>query len=328
MKIVELKEEIERRKIKADEIHQAMDRYCQERYGIRNFSAIVARIFALQKNFGLCIGRQIPTASIELLALEAFAQWLGQAGIANETSPLAFLNDSLGGRSESALKRSYYRLPVLQRGRNGLYCLNQNLLGKGAGKNLDNLILGRVRTNEGQSLAAYHYSLYAKALGRIKPMIDISPYFIEFLKASIKAGLGRPKSVYIQNGDYECRLPISALNGQPLNRPPAEWYYLFHLLMYVDGERALLFGVGDDQQFVEMFQSNIARVKEITGFEPIVIYIPDHIETAGYTSKHVTEIPAWVLADTDWLEKVSMPAADMPLFDAYASFEKQLIELA
>lgn len=328
MKIEELKEEIERRKAKEPEIRKAIDLYCEAHYGISGFSATVQEIFTTQKNFGLCIGRQIPTASIELLALEPFTLWLGRAGIVNEAMPLAFLNDSLGGSTESALKRSYYRLPFLRRGKNGLYCQNQNLVGKTERGNLTNLILHCLQTEEGHSLVKYHYELYGKALGEERFIIDISPYFLKFLKASIKQGNGKPECVYVREGDYERRIQIYELDGQPLNRPPAEWYYLFHLLMYVDGQRALLFGVGDDDKFVKMFQRSIDKVREITGFEPIIIYIPDHIKTDHYISEHLTEIPAWVLDDREWLSKVSMPDFNYSLFDAYTHFERQLIELA
>ena len=328
MKIEELKEEIARRKAKESEIRKAIDLYCEAHYGISGFSTTVREIFSAQSNFGLCIGRQIPTASIELLALEPFALWLTKRGVVSEAIPLAFLNDSLGGSTESALKRSYYRLPVLRRGRNGLYCQNQNLIGKTERGNLTNLILHCLQTEEGHSLVKYHYELYGKAFGEVRFIIDISPHFLKLLEVSIKQGNGRPECVYVKQGDYERRIPICELDGQSLNRPPAEWYYLFHLLMYVDGQRALLFGVGDDDKFVKMFQGSIDKVREITGFEPIVIYIPDHIKTDHYTSEHLTEIPAWVLEDADWLKKIEMPVSDWALFDAYAHFERQLIELA
>lgn len=328
MKIEELKDEITRRKAKGSEIRSKIDFYCEARYGISGFSATVREIFTNQNSFGLCIGRQIPTASIELLALEPFVLWLTKRGVVSEAMPLAFLNDSLGGSTESALKRSYYRLPVLRRGRNGLYCQNQNLISRTKRGDLTNLILRCLQTEEGHSLVRYHYELYGKALGEERFIIDISPYFLKLLEASIKQGNGRPECVYVRQGDYERRIPIYELDGQPLNRPPAEWYYLFHLLMYVDGQRALLFGVGDDDKFVKMFQGSIDKVREITGFEPIVIYIPDHIQTNHYTSEHLTENPAWVLDDREWLSKISMPDSDCAFFDAYAHFERQLIELA
>lgn len=309
-------------------IRAATDEYCRDRYGIEGFSAIADRFFAGQTSFAVCLGRQIATASIEHLAQERFAAWLTSQGLRAEPISLALAHDSFSGRS--SLKISYVKVPFLGRGRKGLFCENGRIVPKKDMGELDGRILAKVITKAGESLPEYHYGLRAGVLGQAGLVIDASSLFVFFLEKSIEAGRGTPSYVYIDQGDYEGKMKIFSLDGEPLVRPPAEWYYFFALLMYVDGRRAMLSTVGDDEGLASWIEGAKVRVKEITGFTPLILDIPDRVKVGGYTSRHyAAEIPRWTLGNPNWRRRITMPSSsDLTLFEVYKHLEKQFIELA
>lgn len=323
MIIQDLRDEIVERVAKKDKIRKAINQHCLDVYGIVKYSEMIDEYFKWQDGFAICVCRQIPTINIEHLAKKLMAKWMTDNGLATKAIPPALLNDSFSGAN--ALKCSLVSLPWLKRGKSGLFCERERILAKADRGNLDGRILADIQTADGRKLFQYHYDLRKKVLGE-EEILDASTIFLKFLKMSIEARKCKAmQGIYIQDGLYEKKINLNDWRMEKITRPVADWYYLLHLMMYVDGSRAMLSTIGDNDKVLRWITEAKEKVKEITGFEPLMIDTPNQIKTDKYISEHLTEIPDWVFKDPNWRNKITMPEGSSSLFEACAHFESELI---
>ncbi|GEM_PF-3167336 len=320
--VSQLNPEIREREARREDIQKAINRFCKEQYGIENFFALADSFFASIDGFTVCLARQVPTINVEHIACHMLARWLSSVMERKVTTlPLSLTHDRyLGGNS---YKKSLVKLPWLARGRKGLLFVNGQRIVLGQPEGLS---LGSIKTIEGASLPEYHLALRELAFGP-NIVVDLSPFFQKLFEESLNSGKG-PETAYqvVAMGSVE-RL-VRAKAGMKNLRPPAEWVYLFHLMLFLDGKRALLSTVGDNDEVNDWFTEAIETIEEIAGISPFIIDTPVSAQTHEYQS-NLLEYPRFVLQE-GWVANMIMPSLDpsLSVFQAVEDLEKQVISLA
>lgn len=319
MKTKDLENEIIERKESRKEIERSINEYCKTYYGIDNFSSVINELFARQRDFGVCLARQVPTVNIEHLAKHLFVRWLNHRGISAEAIALGFTADSFSTKND--LKRSYCKIP---------YYLTQHrwIVRKKERGSLDGRTLAKILTVDGETLSAHHQDLRRRVFGNNSLKVDVSNFFLECLRECLNnsATEGRPEHLFVERlPDREKLIRTEELNGQKILRPVADWYYPLYLLFFVDGSRALLSTVDDDKKVSSWFKEANNKIEEITGFSSLIIHTPKEVNVDEYRS-NLLEIPQWVFRNNWQGEIDSMPLSDSTLFGAYEFFEKWLLK--
>lgn len=321
MRIQDLKQEITSRQAKKSEIRRKVEEHFYRYYGIPRFFTKVDEMFEEQKKFQVCLARQVPNANLECLAQVLFAQWLDAEPIV-----IGFTADAFCGDND--LKKSYCRVPFLKRTRKGvLNVQNQNVVSKENRHSLNGRTLREITTIEEVPLPQYHLNLREKAFGDQNKVTDVSELFRYCAVNALLNGHRKPPHVYTDGGGKEMKKPITLVSDEEeVLRPPADWYYLFSLAMFLDGDRALLSTVGDSPTVQRWFSEAIEELRNVTGyFTPLIISTPDNVEVEGYTSE-LLEVPLWPLQLGTSLERnVSSPQMQ-ELFEAYRDFEEEVLK--
>lgn len=321
MKIQDLKQEITSRQAKKLEIRQKVEEHFYRHYGIPRFFSKVDEMFEAQKKFQVCLARQVPNSNVECLAQVLFAQWLNA-----EPVVIGFTADAFCG--ENDLKTSYCKVPFLKRTRKGvLHVQNQNVVSKEDRNNLDGRTLKEINTVDNVSLPQYHLSLRDKALGDQNKVADISELFRYCAVNALLNGYRKPPHVYTDGGGREMKKPITLVGDEEdVLRPPADWYYLFYLALFLDGDRALLSTVGDSPTVQRWFSEAIEELRNVTGgFTPLIINTPDNVEVDGYTSE-LLEVPLWPLQLGTSLERNVSSPSTKDMLSAYQHFEEEVVK--
>lgn len=334
MLLEQLRQEIKERKKNQKGILQAIDDYCRDAYGVPNFSEIIQEKFPDNSRFGLCLARQIPNANIEHLAHVIVADWVSKNGIPSQAVPMAFTRDCFSGRNP--LKKSYVQIPFLKRGRKGLCSLVQEIVHPEQRGSLDGMILHAIKTTENTPITEYHLELRRQA-GLEEVEVDLSDFFLQCLDYCLAGNGKKPEFVFVEEGEKEKRMSTKKLNGHKICRPPADWFYDLYLMLFVDGQRALLSTVDDDDNVSGWFRKAIQKIEKITGFLPLIIDTPKGVTTRNQTksgeaapnfSSELLEIPGWVFQITDWKTKIQTQNLASSVFEAMNLFEEKLIELS
>lgn len=322
MKIEDLEKEIAQRSENRSEIRKSMDEYCKIYYGIDNFSSAVDMLFREQKKFGVCLARQISTVNVEHLAKKCFAEWLSSQGISTEAIALELTVDSFSGRSD--IKKSYCNIPY--------YSIKgshfRKIIAKKERGRLDKKTLAQIQTMDGKALPDYHRDLREKVFGDNRLEVDFSSFFLRCLQECIENNAkGKPDYLFVEkpNENREMRIRTEKSDGHKILRPSADWYYPLYLLSFMDGSRALLSTVEDDNKVSLWFEKANHQIEKIIGFSPLIIYTPKGVEMEGYKS-NLLEIPEWIFQDVQWRDKIEMPSNDSTFFRIYEFFEKQFLK--
>ncbi len=319
----ELKVEIQEREAQRQSIRNDVNQFCREIYGIQDFFGLADSFFPQDESFVLGLARQVPTANVEHVACHLLAQWLAEAmGVEVVTLPLSLVKDRYVG--SNSYKKSLVKLPWLRRGRkSGQLVVNHENVVFG-GNITERCALGELTTTSGERLPSYHLGLRERVLGP-NVVVELSPFFQQLLMESLRSGRG-PRTAY-QNIDGRERV-VSPKSDMENLRPPAEWVYLFHLMLFLDGRRALLSTVGDNDEVSGWFVEAIQTIQEVAGVPPLIVNTPVAVEVGGYKS-NLLEYVGCVLED-GWQKRVVMPQVDpcLSVFQVVESLERQIIELA
>jgi len=196
-----------------------------------------------------------------------------------------------------------------------------------------------------RSLSLFHKALRNMVFGRDgASILDASETFEEFLRSSLAAypNGNYPSYFFHDDNGHDA---IFYLNGGGVPddihkkslRPPAEWYYLFYMMMFLDGTAALVRTVGhDNDECCEWFTKAAQNIKSVCGFEPLFIDVPDQVEVNGYQS-NLFEVGFRLLIpwnaeqgknSTGWHSRISMPSVAATCYDSFRSFAEQAIVLS
>lgn len=324
--VLDLKCEIEARLKRKDETRERIAQFCHQVYGIADFFSLVNKFFPSDDNaFFICLARQIPTINIEHVAFHLLPQWLSVTLDREVVAlPLAFARDSYAAQNK--YKKSLIKLPWLRRGRNGRFIHCQNIL---ALKELkDGTILGQLKTVDGRELPEFHQALRSAAFGENKT-IEVSLFhrqcLIDCLRNKKRAA---PLVVYRRVGEREVRAYSADVSITEDIRPSAEWFYLFHLMLFLDGQMGLLSTIGDDPEVERWFSGVIETIERVAGVKPLIIPVPKEVEVDSFKSE-LLEYPQLVLDSAGWQDLIAMPPFNprLPIFIAKEHLEKKIIGL-
>lgn len=312
-----LKREVARRGREREEIRRAIDNVAEKWRGIPNFSATAESFFPENGELEICLARQIPTANIECAAHFLLAKELSRK-MEIEVSPLCFSFTRDRYFSKNKYKKSLIKFPFLKKGRNGHF-VRIETLAKGIE---DGEILSSIKTKEDQPLVDFHLTLHADCF-RESRICDFSRFFETILLGAIETEKA-PSKIYYKSGKKETAFsPNNNFSAGGL-RPPADWYYLPYLLLFLDGKRALYSTIGDDPTVSLWFKEASEICKEEIGFSPLIFDAPEEAEAEGCKST-LYEHPL-LLRENGWAEKIAGNCTT-DIFNMLRHIEEQIISL-
>lgn len=331
MKINQLANESMERRENRDMIRQRINQFCKSEYAVDDFFSIAEKHLYrhIDKNcLGIGLARQIPCGNIEHVAVHVLTKFLNDCGVLASTVPLAFSRDSFA--SVNDYKMSLTKIPYLYKGRSGKFVIkHENIVATDDRENLDGKILDQIRVLDGGVLTEFHYNVRKKIFGTSDHVVDVGGFLKDIAHQSVLGG-GRnvPQYLYVRSGVKNRKVSTSEadfLNGQD-PRPPADWYYLPYLMLFVDGSCALASTVDEDPRVLEWFSSNVSKIKEICGFAPLIIDTPLKIEVDGFISK-LNEAPRSLHDGTLTLSDIVIDPEmhQKTMFHIMQSIEKQII---
>jgi hypothetical protein len=145
---------------------------------------------------------------------------------------------------------------------------------------------------------------------------DITAMLRECLEtASIK-----PPSYYAYVNDLltKFRGPVRKHDNA---RPDASWYYLLYLALFMTGDRALVATTleEDDPKIQKYFEANVRRLREATGFCPLILWMPPSSTQLSCTETgerlRFTEIQPAVFR-SNWRKQIEPPDPQSTFFEA------------
>lgn len=322
---------VEQRRLQRDEIRKTINEYCLNEYGIHEFFSILDEHLLSklrQDRLNMCLVRQIPCQNIEHLAVSRLVKYLQKCGHSASLASISFVRDSYLSKNE--YKKSLLNLPILGRSRNGLLTVNfENILNVRHRSNVEGRIFDEFRVVDGGKLVDYHLELRRKIFGSEDIVVDLSSFFKELAFQSVNnAGKKHPKCLYVRQGTREVKnyyTMVDFLQGSDDPRPPADWYYFFYLLMFVDGTCSMVSTMDKDPIVVSWFKRNIEIINEICGCPPLIVDIPLEVSVDGFSSK-LNEVPRWTIDNDVWHESIVIPEEDnCDLCEVVRLFCEQLI---
>jgi hypothetical protein len=319
MRKQELSLEVIRRRSARESIRNAVNAYCEKKFGIRDFFAIADKHFMKQTDdFQICLSRQVPTPNIEHLALYLAAREWGIV-----PTFLSLIRDTFPQKGINEYKKSLISVPLVKKARNGGFAVNcQRVSGE---KVLQGMIFSELRSFCGKRLPDFHWDMLEKAIpeGEIEKK-DLSSFFSELF---FEAKRCLPEFVFVRRGRYEKRFERSNCSITDDIRPPADWYYFFYLMIFLDGFRGLASTVDEDLKVVRWFEENNQKIKDICGFAPLILDTPLKVRMGEFHSK-LNEIPQKALVGgSEFLGSLSRPISTDKscFFEIMKHYEKELI---
>ncbi|MCU0678868.1 MAG: hypothetical protein MUC28_00260 [Planctomycetes bacterium] len=330
----DLAREVKARKERQGEIRLAMDNHCRDKYGIKNFTKLADDLFGPDDGtLSLCLARQVPTANIEHVALIVFTDWLNgqESGLKIKPLPLSLISDSYAG--QNSYKKSLVHVPWLRRRTRPpaigqLFCQKENILPKGEERrNLDGRILSGIKILSGENLTDYHIGLFRKATGlNGRTPVDTSGFFASCLKQCLDNRGKSPYCGYADINGREVRIPLDPASQFFPVRPPAEWFYFLHMLLFVDGRRALVECFDDSARINSTYHEAASAIQHNIGWAPLVVAAPLTVAVEGYHSEMYEINPA--VFRENWKAELSLPNGENDLTVAFSRICQEVINLS
>lgn len=290
--------------------------YVFRKFGIEDLFALANETLGEVNGFEVCLSRQITTANTEHAAVSAFSNWL----TSNMNVEVAgrFLSFTRDAYMPNPYKRSLVRLPQLKRGRKGPFLNYQKIANPCEGE-----ILSLISTQKNLSLPSFHENLREGIIAKEK-VSDLSDFFQNLAKSAKKNG---PPSVYLRRGGKEEK--SFRFDVRDDLRPPAEWYYLPYLLLFMDGSRGLLCTINQKSGVYKHFTNSLSEIKKEIGFLPLLIPVPKEIiwEVNGHFEPRGENIFSEAIFKSGWQSEINIPSS-LNLHEAFESIEHQILHLA
>ena len=318
-----LAKEVERRRSQRDRICQAVNDLVRRQRGVDDFTGRSDQWMPPEEVLHLVLARQIATVSLENLSAHLLGSWINKQFPAR-TETVTFVRDTWAA---NAYKQSLTTIPMLTCIRDGLASLRSiKVIPKterttvSAAQLLNGIPARLQRSKWGidfqGTLPDLHKLLRCRANMDGNDAFDISDFWMSCAQASSQP----PPLIYAERGG---RAVPMTLNGRAIDgywRPPASWYYLLYLCLFVTGDRALIATTieEDDESIRNLFLRNIALIEECTGFPPLIVWLPhysQHLKRPGGAPLNFTEVNPAVFQQ-GWQEELTMPDPHISCYDA------------
>ena len=277
--VKELKEAVEIRKGKKEEIQTKVDAWAQKVYGIENFSLITKEYLQSKSANGdvvAFLARQLTS-----IAIEDIAFYIVCSGLGLKSTTWHLLIDSFS--TQNADKVARIKIPWIHYAKSGALCLSYERITPQPLGNLEGLALGGIQTKDGRLISEHHADLRKKVFPKDHFCGDVSGLHLKYLElASVKP--------------YGKALPINWPEIYPKqHRPTAEWYYPLYLCWFLDGTMALFETYDNPKGSVfeikRTFEQTMDIIYRATGVYPLVVKIPPLSNDMLYHNKHIFDNP-------------------------------------
>ncbi len=307
------------------EIRYNLKEFFSVTYGIEDIFIYIDKYFNSNSFFDLYFARHVVVPNIEQLSFLLLNKYLRNYFDCDSTV-LTFHNDSF--TSSNKYKKSLLKKRLIVSGKE---FATEKIVERPFRFYYKNK-LAKITTKNGCSLIEYYEHLLKSVEVKVstnnnKILFLRQCFFLAFLNNK-----GLPESVFIESYENkEMKLRTSELDFKKIKlkniRPPADWHYLFYLLLFIDGDRALVSTTNDNEEVKSWFQKNCDLLYEICGFRPLIIDIPDKVVTSSGYESNLLEINTAVF-EPGWQERIVDPEGeDLDLFEVYEFYAKQLLEL-
>ena len=327
-------EEVRSRRADRARIRAATNEFLLSERGIADFLTIADRAIPPKPDvLTLCLGRQIPTVCIEHLSLEFLAKWLNPA-FPSIAEVIAFTGDTWVPRGH---KNSVTTVPVMTGvNENRVVTRNLTVVLKDdrkcltESKPLSHIPVRFAREEWGVEfdgmLPGFHAQLRTLA-GSKSNCYDIS----ELLSRCARNSSLPPSYVFREEKGMAVRRTMWEKDDRQYLRPPASWYYLPYLCLFLTGQRALVATVleDDDDSIQQLFADAIDLIQKAVGIAPLFLWTPHKSErltrsTGGPVD--FTEVHPAVLKP-GWRSQISLPADDCVFHQAADHISHQLLHI-
>jgi len=322
MNFKEIEKEIDLRRRSREEIRSRVTDFCRDEFGINDFFKIVDKYFCNNtERFKICLARQVPTPNVEHISLRcSVADW------GFEPIFISLTRDSYSQNGEDAYKNSLINSPRMFVGRKGNLVVQSKRLIKDCF--LNNTIFSEIELECGDSLPDVHWGWMKEVFAEKTPQkIEIGGFFSEVL---FNAKKNLPKHVFAKANKREVRIPYSDKDCNEDLRPPADWYYFFYLLLFLEGQFGLASTIDEDPKIIGWFEKNNQLIENICGVRPLILNTPLKVQVGNFLSK-LNEIPRKALGGNGYLDSISkpnQPVADLSFFQLMKHYQKEIIALA
>ncbi|TSC79964.1 MAG: hypothetical protein G01um101425_441 [Candidatus Peregrinibacteria bacterium Gr01-1014_25] len=319
-----LAQEVDRRRSNSGRIRKAINDFAIHHRGVDDFAGRADRWMPSANGaLTLCLARQIATVSLEHLCMELLERWL-KPSLPVKAQIVEFRNDCF---ANNAYKQSLTSLPVLthlRKDKASFRCVKvvpKDERSRLTSKSLLSSINARLTKQEWGvdfqgDLPGFHRALRRAAGLQNGSDFDIS----DFWSSCAREASRPPSSVFVDVGGKVERRATAPLHGNGYVRPPASWYYLLYLCLFVTGDRALVATTieEDDESIRTLFLENIALIEEATGFAPLIVWLPHYSRRLNRVTGaplDFTEIHPAVF-QTGWDGRVTMPRDNATCYEA------------
>lgn len=300
---------IAERKIRQNEISQAIDAWVEMEYGISNFTKITDKYFGniADSRTRLVLCRQIPSVRTEDIACHIGSRVLGY-----DLLSLSFLDDSFS--CDNHEKKSYLHIPWVTHGRNSNLYFDHKRIVDGLLSDQTGKPLSSIATKNGVAgnlLCEYHFHLRKDLFAESSPVLDVSDLHRIYLKEAKR----KPASAFVLNENgVSVRKKIE--NGEEIFRPGSEWYYPIFYLWFLTGKMVMLETYDNPLAQVsearKLFEKTMIRIEQAIGLKPLVLKVPPLDERMLAFPKKVIENPS-VLNDI-YQKNIQKNTGDSVLF--------------
>lgn len=316
--------EVHERRARRTEIHRAINRCAERHRGIRDFADRADRWMPPGEELTLFLARQLATVSLENVGAERLTEWMAlQMPVCVQT--VEFVHDTWAA---NAHKRSLIALPVITHVRDdGLTSIRSVRVVERA----ERLRLSRTPLLSSINAALRREQWGVAFEGRLPDLhrtlrraagltngtdYDISDFWHQCVRATTKP----PEWVFVATNGTAERKPYLPTFFDGYVRPPASWYYLLYLCLFLTGDRALLATTieEDDESIRTLFTESIALLEREIGVTPLIVWMPHtsrRLRRPTGAPLDFTEIHPGVFRP-GWWDRLPLPACDRTCYQA------------
>ena len=285
------------RRANREEISRQRDDYIRLRFGIPDFSSLVAKHWGhlqdSEKSVGVLCRQQ---ASIMVEDVSCYIgclcvgllPWVGQ-----------FARDEF--RTVNLDKLHRVKIPWITWSKKGNLVMKYERISPLTNGRLEGMRMASVPTHDGVTLPEWHARLRQLVFGERYPVSDFSVFMEDCLEQAVK----KPDFVYTSDANgYEAKVRC---NGKVHGlRPPASWYYPLYFSLFLDGTMVLLETYENTLSGVpaakRLFEDSMRELTKGVGVQPVVAEIPPLTHDMMYYNRHLLDAGLDV---EDIMQKVS-----------------------